>query len=631
MENVKYIFIVFFMFIISFIEGDNVLALFSVKNKSLTKAITYGFVFLLAIFELISVPFVYSNSSFLNLVITYSIFLIVSLLIFIFRQFKYGFFIKDYHFNFFKYKNRVTMLVAILLIIFTAITSSYLEHTDADDGYFITISTIAYQTNKITYDEPTVYDGAMSKKVDTFRPQIATWELFVAYISKIGAVHPAIVAHSILPFVLIIFCFMAVWNFGIQLVGNTLAPLFILLYALLVLFDGSNTASQGAFMLLRIWQGKAMLANFIIPMLMSSILSMYSEKVKWKQAIWNLILVIAGINLSVVGIYLMSIVYFVTGMPYLVLQAKRKNWKNVLGITIKVFSTMLPVIIVALFLYMKLTSSSSGQTYVSTPPKSWMSVLYSGYGAVPFFIVFILCFVHIYLHEKDIVKKCFLIGVPITLFVSFLNPVLNKIVAQHITGVDVYWRLYWILPIYLIIAYAVSNLLDEYYSGKETLSLIISASIIMSAGTYFYTPSTGHFKAHSNAYKINVNALAAADKISKDTNGESTIAIFPERLSYLIRQYDSKIDVVRSRFFSEDSRIIRNNRTYRWLYNQIYVKNNINSDEVISLLKTLNVRYIYISQNELHNSSYALKKGPIKTKLYKIIHTRKSGYLYKVL
>ena len=630
MNSLKYILLILFLFVICFMVGDVILWFFSSKKKSLTKAITYGFAFLLAAFELISLPFVYTNSSFLNLMWVYSIFLTISILIFIFKQIKYGLFIKDYEFNLIKYKNRITMLIAIILIVFAGISSSYLEHTDADDGYFVTVSNIAYQTNKITFDEHLVYDGSLSVKGDSFRPQIATWELFVAYFSKLFTVHPAIVAHSILPFVLILLCFMAIWNLGIQLIGYDKVPMFMFLYALLVLFDASNTASQGAFMTLRIWQGKAMLANFAIPMLMSGVLSMYSKNVKWKQALWNLVIVIAGINLSAVGIYLMAITYLVTGTPYLILQAIKKNWKTVFDILIKVVSTMLPVMIAALILYMRISTSSTGKTYAATPPKSWFAVFYSGYGSVPYIIVFLICFVHLFLHEKDIIKRYFFVGVPLILFATFLNPLLNKFVASHITGVDVYWRLYWILPIYLVIAYVITNVLDSYFKNKETFSLLVSAAIIMSSGTYFYSPRSGQFGGHSNAYKINVNALAAADKISEDTNGEPTIAIFPERLSYLIRQYDSNIDVVRARLFSTNTRVIYKNRTLKWLYKQIYVKNKINSDEVISMLKSLKVKYVYLSERELNSPEYENSKGPIKTNKYKLIHTRKSGYLYKV-
>ena len=630
MNNLRYVFIIFFIFIICFIAGDNVLPMFSKGKKSLTKAITFGFTFLIAVFELMSLPFVYLNFAFSKLMWSYSAFIFLLAIIFLFRQIKHGFFINEYEFNLKKYKSKIIMGVTILLIAFIGFSSSYLEHTDADDGYFVTISTIAYQSDKVTYDEHLVYDGSLSIKGDTIRPQIATWELFVAYLAKLSSIHPAILAHSILPFVLIILCFMAIWNFGLQLVGYDRAPFFLFIYTLLVMFDGANTASQGAFMITRIWQGKAMLANFAIPMMMSGVLSMYSEEVKWKQAIWNLIIVIAGINFSAVGLYLMSICYLVSGLPYLVLQAIKKNWKNLIDIVLKVVLTMLPVVIVTLVLYMKVTTSSTGQAYVTVAPKSWLSIFYSGIGSVPYAIILLISFVHIFFNDNNIFNKLFLMGAPVALFATFLNPFLTKVVAQNFTGVDLYWRLYWILPIYLIISYAVSKLLNDNVIKNESISILLSLAIIMSSGTYFYTPRNGHFHPHSNAYKINVNALAAADKIAKDSKGSPTIAIFPERLSYLIRQYNSNIDVVRARDFSKNTRVAYKNRKLKWLYKQIYIKNNINSKEVISMLKALKVRYIYLSSKELVSPEYANQKRPINTNYYNVIPTRKNGYLYKI-
>jgi hypothetical protein len=50
MNSLKYILLILFLFVICFIVGDVVLWFFSSKKKSLTKAITYGFAFLLAAF-----------------------------------------------------------------------------------------------------------------------------------------------------------------------------------------------------------------------------------------------------------------------------------------------------------------------------------------------------------------------------------------------------------------------------------------------------------------------------------------------------------------------------------------------------------------------------------------------------
>ena len=158
-------------------------------------------------------------------------------------------------------------------------------------------------------------------------------------------------------------------------------------------------------MIMLVWQGKSMLANFSIPMLMSGVLSMYSEDSKWKQAIWNLIIVIAGINFSAVGLYLMSITYLVTGLPYLVLQAVKKNWKTIVDILVKVICTMLPIVLISFVLYFQVTTSSTGSDYVTTLPKSWLSIFYKGIGSGPYLIVLILCFVHIFMKETDILKK----------------------------------------------------------------------------------------------------------------------------------------------------------------------------------------------------------------------------------
>lgn len=567
----------------SFILGHFLLKFFQI-NTNIIRSIITGFTGIFSVFEILALFIISFRLHFSVLVSLFGILVIIIVYIATF------FFIKNKEICTYNRKAIKTIFkslffwIAIMLIVIQMFFSSYLKHTDDDDGYFITISNIALEEDLICMDGNIVYNGISDSANDSFRPQSSSWELFIAFFAKIFKIHPAVLAHTIMPVLLIALCYMAVYDFGKRLINNqNTLYLFLIVYAVLNLFGGYIVYSSACFLLLRIWQGKAMLVNFAFPMLMGYCIDIYKEKENTGTWILNLIIVITGIGFTVVGIYLMPIFYLMIGIPYLTRCGILKQWKRCWKLIIQAFVSMLPVILYILYTFYMVASSASGEEYMSASPPIWKNVFDMTMRQGAYFILFLLSMLWLFLKKRENIAKLLFCGSTLCVFLTFLNPYLCTFVSQKITGVDVYWRLYWMIPVYVSISYVFARLLENQSNLKKIAGLAIISVIINLSGVYMYKNNL-YFDKYENAYKIPEEGILAAEELLKREN--YTTCIFPEDISPKIRQYTAKITVIKSRGMSASEK-------YGWLYQKIYYEGDVGSKEVKKELEDLNIDYIY--------------------------------------
>lgn len=567
----------------SFMLGHFLLKFFQININTIRSIIT-GFTGFFSIFEILALMSIFFKLHFSALINLFGSLAAVIVCIATF------FFIKNKEIYTYNRKIIKTILkspffhIAIILIVMQMFLSSYLKHTDNDDGYFITISNIALEEDLICMDGDTVYNGIEGSGSNSFRPQSSSWELFIAFFAKLFRIHPAVLAHTIMPVLLIALCYMAVYDLGKRLIKNqNTLYVFLIIYAVLNLFGGYAVYSSACFLLLRIWQGKAMLVNFAFPMLIGYCIDIYRKKENVGTWILNLIVVIAGIGFSVVGIYLMPAFYIVIGMPYLIYCGILKQWKRCWKLIIQAFVSMLPVILYILYTFYMVISSASGEKYMSASAPVWKNVFDMTMGQGAYFVLFLLSMLYLFLKKGENLVRLLFCGSALCSFFTFLNPYLCTFVAQKITGVDVYWRLYWMLPIYLSIAYVAAKVLENQKGLRKGAGLVMMLIIISLSGVYMYKNNL-YFDKYENVYKIPEEGILAAKELLK--REDYTTCIFPDDISPKIRQYTAKIAVIKSRGMSISEK-------YGWLYQKIYDEKDISSKEVKEELKSLNVRYIY--------------------------------------
>ena len=156
-------------------------------------------------------------------------------------------------------------------------------------------------------------------------------------------------------------------------------------------------------------------------------------------------------------------------------------------------------------------------------------------------------------------------GYSILFWGIFFFPLTAKIIVEYCIDSSVYWRMFWILPFPLIIAYAFAVALKQLPSGwKRGVLVFFMVSIIMVTGSPIYPQN---FSRAENIYKIPQNAVDVCQVINEDAKEnhiEERKVIVPNELLSYIRQYDGSIQMPYGRNALKNERL--QNRNVKQIY-----------------------------------------------------------------
>ena len=294
-------------------------------NKNIPFMWISGQIILWAVFQLISVPIIllfpkleprnvdFFNDAFITLtwcfVIITVVLFILSLLIYKKKSLrKKGFkVVSDFKSN----KSRMYYVMWILfglLLLFQLVQAVHLAYADGDDAYYIAVSVIAEDGNTMYTKLP--YTGGTTG-MDT-RHGLAPFPIWIALLAKISGMHPASVAHIIMPLMLIPMTYGIYYLIGQKICGQKHSeklPVFLFFVELLVIFGDYSLLTTEHFMIARSRQGKAALGNIIIPMLiylLILLLERLEQNVKLGKQLWILLIAttIAGCLCSTLSSFL---------------------------------------------------------------------------------------------------------------------------------------------------------------------------------------------------------------------------------------------------------------------------------------------------------------------------------------
>lgn len=261
-----------------------------------------GFLLLLALFEVVSLPCIFLKASLKTLSClmlgTIGILCVVSL---VWNRQK----ILDKKREKIVWERPDTIgKVAITLIVFQTLMLGFGIYIDEDDAFYVATATTAVDTNTLYEVDP--YTGLL---YDTFpaRYVLSPLAMFGAVVGKCIKLRPAVFFHTVLPLMLIPMAYGVYALLGRKLFGQDKKKreMFLLFMSLVNLFSATSAYTQGKFLLLRIWQGKAILAGIILPFLLYFALE-YFEKNYLTLREWTCLIGVmtAGCFVSSMGIFL---------------------------------------------------------------------------------------------------------------------------------------------------------------------------------------------------------------------------------------------------------------------------------------------------------------------------------------
>lgn len=192
-------------------------------------------------------------------------------------------------------RSKMNTLEKVLWIVFglgltvQLIMAAVLSFSDGDDAYYVAVATMAESDGSMYMNLP--YRGGTTG-LDG-RHALAPFPILIAFLARVSGLHVATVAHVVMPLFIIPITYCV---YG--LIGNRLfkgkrvyLAMFLVFAEVLVLWGNHSPYTAETFLMIRSWQGKAVLANVIVP---ASFFVLYmigerlSENRKVEKSLWIL-------------------------------------------------------------------------------------------------------------------------------------------------------------------------------------------------------------------------------------------------------------------------------------------------------------------------------------------------------
>ena len=210
-------------------------------------------------------------------------------------------------------------------------------HIDDDDTFYVGSATVAVQTDSLFKYSGTTGEENLENQLSRYR--LGPFPIYLAVISKVIDTHPAIVAHTILPIILVPLVYIIYGLIGKELFKEDEKKVFyfLLIMNIINLWGNYSIRNNFSFFLLRIWQGKAVLANVILPAIILFFIKAEENNYKLKYCLLLFITILGGVLTTTMGIALPPIELMLLAIVYEISKVgfkKREENKQTLGRTI---------------------------------------------------------------------------------------------------------------------------------------------------------------------------------------------------------------------------------------------------------------------------------------------------------
>lgn len=174
--------------------------------------------------------------------------------------------------------------VFFLIVLFQMAYAVLYEYYDGDDAYYIAVAVLTDKFDTMYLRD--VYSGYIYP-LDT-RHAFSPTPIYQAWLSRLSGIAPAVVAHSVLAPVWLMFMYCIYGQICNRLLWNRkkYRPVFMILIAVWFMYGNISLYTAETFAMTRTWQGKGMMAGMVIPALFLSLIYLAQESVS--QGMWML-------------------------------------------------------------------------------------------------------------------------------------------------------------------------------------------------------------------------------------------------------------------------------------------------------------------------------------------------------
>lgn len=568
------------------------------KREKIIEIFIFGIITVFAILQIVLLPSIVFHVKFIiPYIISLSIMLILMVASFIIVKPKQEMEKWKIYIGELKRQSKMELALNICIIVavaFQTISSSYLFRENADDSFYVSLATQSIDSDKLYMEDPSL---GLEKEYTLFSSfeQISAYELGVAILAKAFAIKPVVLFHSILPFIFIIFEYMA-YYYLINIINKQRknSKLVLLILSIILLFGGFSSKFRTGCLLYKAWQGKGMFLNFGLTTLWAILLQRNEKK---EKELISLIIItnIANVFLSSTSIFIVSFAYIGFGIIDLI----RKDWKEIGNLII----SFLPIVI-SVFILLILMKTTHLQTNIEFSKQNLKELILL-YGSKKYLLLYLLSFLIIAFTGKK-QERIFFIIIPIINVLTIWNPLFINVIAKYLTSSVTFWRVLWLLPIEVTIAYALNLIIQKATKDRyKSLIFICEIIIIMLCGKFTYSKENG-FEKPENWEKIPQYIVEQTNYILENSEKDKNIMVMApgEPLhSCTMRQLTPKIELLYSRIMYFDDLITHEEQEERSeLYNiYFYGVPTYSYEEFNKKIEKFNIDWIIIpsEQNDL--------------------------------
>lgn len=221
---------------------------------------------------------------------------------------------------------------------------------------------------------------------------------------------------------------------------------------------------------------------------------------------------------------------------------------------------------------------------------------YNGTGY--FCLLFIAALIYLYFTEENKSLRMMLVIVPTVLQVLFFIPYFYF--AYNMLDEGTYYRILWLLPMTLVIAYSAVKVIGTHLRLGVALICVLFAL----CGSYTYIGSV--FTVAENPYHIPDEVIQICDMIKPEDKDTRIWAAFPPSLVHFVRQYTTNIMLP----FGRDSMVDTWKKADNELFD-LYMSPVIPADRLVKSATDYQCDYVIISREEVIDgdvTDYGLKE-----------------------
>lgn len=307
-----------------------------------------GAIVMWAVFQLITVPMILAKASFSAVVVLWELSIFAILLLQSTWKIKkkghlYSYDRHGYKHRGKKHKDKIEILCFALMsviVLYQCMMCVVGTQYDEDDARFVVNALEAFD-----HDSMLLINPATGEYVGTWVGELAKevaspWTIYIALIAKILNIHPTIIAHTVLPGILVAMAYGVYWLIAGKIYKKNFTHrcIFVSIAAIVNLFFTNSDQTQAVFLLTRVWQGKAVVAGIMIPFICYLMILLYHNN-KEKQTYYLFFLTdIACCLLSGMGIFFSGVLIGIFGMYITIV-------KKDVRILLKLAITCIPTIV----------------------------------------------------------------------------------------------------------------------------------------------------------------------------------------------------------------------------------------------------------------------------------------------